>query len=152
MPISFFVENIDYKLKNIAKLKLWIKTLLKKHNVTKANINYIFCNDAYLLDINQTHLNHDTLTDIITFDLKENLSSTQMVADIYISIDRVTENATENNCLPLDELLRVMCHGILHLRGHKDKSKTEALAMRAAEESCICLYYQTNNVPRGTLK
>jgi len=98
---------------------------------TLEEISYVFCSDNYLLKINQNHLNHDTYTDIITFDYSEgNLIS----SEIYISIDRVKENAKTHSAAILDELHRVIIHGVLHLCGYKDKTTKEAEAMRRKED------------------
>lgn len=94
-------------------------------------LNYIFCSDDYLLEINKAFLKHDFLTDIITFDLSE---SSETVGEIYISIDRVKENSSTNSTLFHHELLRVIFHGALHLCGYKDKRKSEITLMREKEE------------------
>jgi rRNA maturation RNase YbeY len=107
-------------------------------------IHYIFCDDAYLLHLNQAHLKHNTYTDIITFPLSS--KGEPVVAEIYISIDRVKENASKFQVPFLHELYRVIFHGALHLCGYKDKGKDEVELMRKKEDH----YLQSYLVPRGT--
>lgn len=102
-------------------------------------INYIFCDDAYLLKINQQYLYHDTYTDIITFQLSP--KGQALLSDIYISVERVRENASLFNTSIKRELHRVIFHGALHLCGYKDKTKADALKMRMAEEKALNLYF-----------
>lgn len=152
MPICFFIECDIFKIKNTLKIKSWLKFVFRNYGIKKATINYIFCTDASLLEINLKYLSHDTLTDIITFDLKENETlQSQIISDIYISLERVLENAMTNQCSNAEELLRVMSHGVLHLLGYKDKTKKHAEIMRREEEKCIAIYCEIHNVPRGTL-
>ena len=135
--ISFQNLSIPFKLKEKTKIKLWIKTIIDKEKHTLGTINYMFCNDDELLEINIKHLNHNTLTDIITFDYTEhkNISS-----DIFISIDRVLENAKKFEVTFEEELHRVMIHGVLHLCGYKDKSKPDAELMRKKENWALKLF------------
>ena len=115
-----------------------VQDFRKNHRID--TINYIFCSDEYLLSINQEYLQHDTYTDIITFDLSNN--KTEIVSDIYISIDRVKENAQKFNSNIEHELHRVLFHGILHLCGLKDKSKQDAALMRSKEEYYLNTYFK----------
>lgn len=116
----------------------WIKSIIKKHSKLLGDISYIFCSDDYLLKINQEHLNHNYYTDIITFDYtKDEIIS----GDIFISIDRVKDNAKNFNQEFNQELARVIIHGILHLLGFKDKSKEEAQLMRKKEEEALNLLH-----------
>lgn len=124
---------------NRAKCRKWISTLCKENNFKLISINYIFCNDEYLLKINQQYLNHNTLTDIITFDLSNELS--EIEGEIYISTERVQENAIKLSVSKSEELLRVVVHGLLHLMGHKDKTKAQKEKMRALEDLAIKEYY-----------
>src|SRR5437763_535937 len=119
-------------------LKAFIEGMLKKHHKSIGSVDYIFCSDEYLLEINRKQLDHDFYTEIITF----NLSSLEepLIAEIYISIDRVAENAKTFQSTFYDELHRVIFHGVLHLNGHKDKSKKEATAMRRAEDNALSAY------------
>ncbi|WP_416867721.1 MAG: rRNA maturation RNase YbeY [Imperialibacter sp.] len=137
MKITFFSEDVSFKLSSPNKVRRWIKKviLLEKH--TLSEISYIFCSDDYLHNMNVQYLNHDTLTDIITFDNSE--EEDQIEGDIFISVDRVKENATQLN-LPFDtELHRVMIHGILHLCGYKDKTSADNDLMRKKEDACLSL-------------
>jgi len=138
MPISFNNQSIPFKLKNKAKLKLWIKSIAEKEKHFVGTINYVFCDDSELLEINLKHLNHNTFTDIITFDYTERL---KINSDIFISIDRVTENAKKFSVAFEDELHRVMIHGIFHLCGYKDKTKSEAELMRKKENWALELKF-----------
>lgn len=129
--INFFAEEIDFKLKNKKVLRSWIEqTLIAENRVLKA-INFVFCNDQYLLNINQDYLEHDTYTDIITFDNSE--TENEVVSDIFISVERVAENASSYQIPFLQELQRVMVHGVLHLAGYKDKSAKDVKTMRGKE-------------------
>jgi len=132
--ISFQNQSISFKLPGKTKLKEWIKTITEKEKHILGNINYIFCSDEELLEINIRHLNHNTYTDIITFDYTE---EKKISSDIFISIDRVTENAKKFDVSFEDELHRVMIHGILHLCGYKDKTKADAELMRKKENGAL---------------
>jgi probable rRNA maturation factor len=128
---------VDRKLNGINKtiLKELVKNIFAKENKSYKIINYIFCSDEYLLEINKSVLNHDYYTDIITFPLHE--TEKQVEAEIYISIDRVKENATIHNTLFKQELTRVIAHGALHLCGYKDKTQKDIKLMRGKEEFYI---------------
>ncbi len=134
MAISFnFVETKDIvSQKN--KVKSWIKSVAEKRGFKVGEISYIFCSDDYLLDINKTYLKHDFYTDIITFDYTD---ATKISADLYISIDRIRDNAQELNLSFEQELHRVIIHGVLHLLGLKNKTEEDAKEMRKAEEECL---------------
>jgi probable rRNA maturation factor len=133
-----------FSLTQRTRLKAFIKILFKKEGYRIDTINYIFCNDAYLLEINKTYLKHHTLTDIITFPLYE--KGSPISSDIYISVDRVKENAKLFGVSFKEEIHRVIFHGALHLCGYKDKSKGDSLLMRQMEEKYLSLYF----VPRET--
>lgn len=132
--ISFQNQSISFKLKNKTKLKLWIKTIVDKEKYALGALNYIFCSDDELLEINIKHLNHNTFTDIITFDYTENK---KISSDIFISIDRVIENSKKFDTTFENELHRVMIHGVLHLCGYKDKTKSDAELMRKKENAAL---------------
>ena len=134
--ISFHNQSISFKLQEKTKLKQWIKTVTEKEKHKLGNINYIFCTDDELLEINLKHLNHNTLTDIITFDYTD---GTTIHSDIFISIERVLENAEKFKVTFEEEFHRVMIHGILHLCGYKDKTKADAELMRKKENSSLKL-------------
>ena len=135
--ISFQNLSIPFKLKEKTNIKLWIKTIIDKEKHTLGTINYMFCNDDELLEINIKHLNHNTLTDIITFDYTEDK---KISSDIFISVDRVLENAKKFEVTFEEELRRVMIHGVLHLCGYKDKSKPDAELMRKKENWALKLF------------
>lgn len=128
--IAFLTEDITFELKEKLKHKAWLKDVAKAEGFKIGELNYIFCSDAYLLDINQKYLGHDTLTDIVTFDNSENPKMIE--GDIFISIERVRENAIKFDTVP-SELKRVMVHGLLHLVGYKDKDKVQKELMRNKE-------------------
>ncbi len=137
MNIQFFYEEIDFKIKNQKSLSLWLSEIIGQYNFQLEELNYIFCSDDYLLEINKQHLNHDYYTDIITFDNSE--SDAQIESDIFISIDRVKENASLQSTQFCDELHRVMVHGVLHLLGFGDKTSLEKKQMREKEDACLSL-------------
>ena len=128
--ITFLTEDITFRLKEKLKHKAWLKDAAKAEGFAIGELNYIFCSDAYLLDINQKYLGHDTLTDIVTFDNSEDPKMIE--GDIFISIERVRENAIKFDTKDT-ELKRVMVHGLLHLAGYKDKDKAQKELMRNKE-------------------
>jgi probable rRNA maturation factor len=133
MSVSFFNEDVDMPNLNVSSIKKWIIKIINNHEKITGNINYIFCSDLYLLEINQKYLNHDYFTDIVTFDYCED----EIVSgDIFISVDRVAENS-EIYKSGNTELYRVIVHGILHLLGFNDSSIEEQTEMRAKEDECI---------------
>lgn len=136
--IEFFVEDIDFKLENQFKIAEWITVIAKKYEHEIDSLNYIFADDDYILDINKTHLNHDYFTDIITFDLND-IESKSLKSDIFISVDRVRENAESFEQIFIDELHRVMIHGVLHLLGFNDSSDKEKKEMRQKENLALSL-------------
>lgn len=135
--INFFNEDVSYSLKQKINLKNWIRDTIENEGQKLKEINFIFCSDEYLLQINQQYLNHSTYTDIITFDNSEKAG--YIVADIFISIERVLENAGKFNTPPGDELHRVLIHGTLHLLGYKDKPKAKKVLMTAMEDKYLSL-------------
>lgn len=137
MAVRYHDEQVQSKLKQRRKLKAYLATLFEKHGFSKEHLelDYIFCSDNYLLRMNKQYLQHDDLTDVITFDLSP--SEEMMQGEIYISVERVAENAIQFGAPYQRELLRVMFHGALHLCGYKDKTVEESAAMRAAEHQCL---------------
>ncbi len=131
MAIHLFEEDINIKIKNKLAIKNWLKSTVELEKKKLGELNYIFCSDEYLLEMNVSYLNHDTLTDIITFDNSE--TEGLIVGDIFISVDRVQENAKKFEVEFAEELHRVMVHGALHLLGYKDKKKAEKEKMREKE-------------------
>ncbi|SMO53391.1 rRNA maturation RNase YbeY [Solitalea koreensis] len=132
MAISFFTEDIKFDLKNKLAVKKWIQATAKAEGKKLKEINYIFCSDEYLLNINQTYLDHDTYTDIVTFDNSE--KEGEIISDIFISVERTRENAQKFSVPEIDELHRVMIHGVLHLCGYKDKTDAQQKLMREKED------------------
>ncbi|GGC26020.1 endoribonuclease YbeY [Parapedobacter defluvii] len=130
--IYFFTEGVTYTLKQKAALRRWINETVKEEGFKAGEISIVLCSDAYLLDINRQYLNHDTYTDIVTFDNSE--ESGVIAGDIFISIERVRENAVKFDVPEHDELHRVMIHGILHLCGYGDKKKEEKARMTEKED------------------
>ncbi len=138
MAIHFFTEDIQYNLPQKLKRKSWLKEIAEKEEYKIKELNFIFCSDEYLYQINVSYLDHHTYTDIITFDNSEKRGSIE--GDIYISIDRINENAKKHNQEIHREMSRVMSHGLFHLLGYKDKSKEESLIMRGKEDFAIELF------------
>jgi probable rRNA maturation factor len=131
--ITFNYET-SFELKSESLLEYWIDNVVSEGGFYIGEINYIFCDDEYLHKLNVEFLQHDTLTDIISFD---NTLGNLISGDIYISIERVTDNAKDFNVSFLDELHRVMIHGVLHYMGYKDKSEEEKIKMRNAENMAL---------------
>lgn len=131
--IQFNYETA-FRLKNEKQISNWISKVITKYGFTEGEINYIFCNDEYLLKLNVEFLNHDTLTDIISFDYT---LRSQISGDIFISIERVQENAVELSQTLENELHRVIIHGVLHYLGYKDKTSAQKQLMRAEEDKCL---------------
>ncbi|MDH4091689.1 MAG: rRNA maturation RNase YbeY [Cyclobacteriaceae bacterium] len=138
MPsINFFEEQVKFKLQHPRKTSHWIRAALKKEKKKLVELNIIFCSDEYLREINTQYLNHSTYTDIVTFDTGDGFGGIE--GDIYISIDRVRENAVKYLSEFDDELHRVIIHGVLHLSGYSDKSNREKAAMRKREDAYLSL-------------
>lgn len=136
MPaIQFFEEGISYKLKNKALVRKWIKDAIAAEGFKLKELTYVFCSDAYLLPMNQQYLNHDTYTDIITFD--NSSVKDEILGDIFISVERVRENAAKFNISETDELHRVIIHGALHLLGYTDKSVVTKKKMTQKEDEYL---------------
>lgn len=131
--ISFFSEDIDFILKDKAKVRVWIGDVVKEEGYSRvAELNFIFCSDAYLLAINKQYLNHDTYTDIVTFDSSK--KEGVIAGDVFISIERTRDNASRYTVSEIDELHRVIIHGVLHLCGYSDQSRTDKLLMTEKED------------------
>ncbi len=128
--LTFHTEDIDFELENAEKIEQWILQTIEEEDGTLSFINYIFCSDTYLHRINVEYLDHDTYTDIITFPY----SDETIESDIFISIDRIRENAKTFNVTFERELHRVMIHGVLHLLGYGDKTEEQQRAMRMRED------------------
>ena len=135
--IDFTSEDTDFEIEKSDKVSYWIKRIIIREQCELNYLNYIFCSDDYLHKINMEHLDHDTLTDIITFPYAEH---PYIESDIFISIDRVQENARNFEVSFEKEFLRVVIHGVLHLCGYGDKTPTEAAIMRKKEDEAITLF------------
>lgn len=138
--IRFFSNGLNLSLNNRNELKYFLKKIIESKGKELVSINYIFCSDKELLRLNNKFLNHDFYTDILTFDLSE--SKKKINAEIFISLERVKDNAAQFKSPIKRELLRVIIHGVLHLCGYSDKSKTEILKMRKAENKYLSLYFK----------
>jgi probable rRNA maturation factor len=136
--IQFFKEGIRFRLNDQAALRKWLVSAARKEKFRIEALNYIFCDDKYLLDMNKAYLKHNYYTDIITFD--NSLEKYSIIGDVYISIDSVRKNAVRFNTTFNDELRRVMVHGLLHLVGYKDKTEKDKKRMRNAENLYLNLF------------
>lgn len=130
--------EIDFRLENESYFTDWISRIIGIEGFLLGEVSYIFCDDGYLLGINKRYLNHDTYTDIISFDYT---SGNLISGDIFISVDRILDNASEFGVEFKEELLRVMSHGILHLMGYMDKSDSDIKVMRMKEKEMIELFH-----------
>jgi probable rRNA maturation factor len=135
--ISFNYET-QFKLPKKSDYKGWLSRVIQSESKSEGDINYIFCDDDFLLGINQQYLNHDTLTDIISFDYSV---GNELHGDVFVSIQRVRENAAEFEVTFEEELKRVMVHGLLHYCGYKDKSEKDKREMRLKEDEKIKLFH-----------
>ncbi|MGB4776323.1 MAG: rRNA maturation RNase YbeY [Daejeonella sp.] len=135
LPIHFFSEDLVYSLSQKEKLRTWINNTIVAEGFKLKELNFIFCSDAYLLNMNKQFLKHDTYTDIITFDNSN--EEKEIIGDIFISIDRIRENAKSFKVSEADELHRVMIHGTLHLLGYPDKGKTAKAIMTQKENDYL---------------
>jgi len=145
MQVQFFFEGVHITLAERNRLKSFLIDLFKKRKTPLSHLTYIFCTDEYLLNINKQFLQHDYYTDIITFNLAPD--SQPIEGEIYISIDRVMENAKVEGVSRKEELHRVIFHGALHLLGYGDKNKDEQMAMRKAENKCLKAYFDVPRIP-----
>ena len=135
--ISFNYEN-EFELPNEDQIATWISHVILSENKKEGEINYIFCDDEYLLNLNLQYLDHDTLTDIISFDYS---IGNELHGDIFISTERVLENAADFKVTFEEELQRVLVHGVLHYCGYKDKSEADEQLMRSKEDEKIKMFH-----------
>ena len=135
--ISFNYET-QFELPNEDQISTWISAVIQSENKKEGDINYVFCNDEYLLNLNEQYLDHDTLTDIISFDYSV---GNELHGDIFISIERVQENAQDFNVTFQEELKRVLVHGVLHYCGYKDKTEQDEQLMRNKEDEKIKMFH-----------
>lgn len=134
MAIFFHSIDINPRLKHKTDLKRWIDDCILAENKKTGDINVIFCSDEHLLEMNRSHLAHDYFTDIITFDFT---IEDEISGDLYISFDRIQDNAQERGLAVENETYRVIIHGVMHLCGYKDKTKKDIAMMRQQEEKCL---------------
>lgn len=134
--INFIIEEVAFELEEPNLIEDWVFRVIEKEQYEVKVINFVFCSDEYLLDINRRFLNHDYLTDVISFPFNEN----PIEGDIVISIDRVKENAKKFDVSFDNELHRVMIHGVLHFCGYKDKTKAEQKEMRQKEDNALAMF------------
>lgn len=135
--ISFNYE-LEFQLENEEQYSSWISNVISSENKKEGDINYIFCDDEYILEINKQYLDHDYYTDIISFDYSV---GNELHGDIFVSIERVRENAVEFGVTFDEELKRVLAHGVLHYCGYKDKTVEEELIMRSKEDEKIKMFH-----------
>lgn len=135
--INFNYET-DFSLDNEEAIASWLSNVISSENKKEGDISYIFCDDEYLHKINVEYLNHDTLTDVISFDYT---MGNQISGDCFISIERVKDNAVDFNVPFEEEIKRVLVHGMLHYCGYKDKTESEEALMRAKEDEKIALFH-----------
>jgi rRNA maturation RNase YbeY len=135
--LNFFSEEIHYRLRNIKKLRTWVQNTIQNEGGELETINFIFTSDSYLHKINVDYLQHDTYTDIITFEYNE--ANMPIISDIYISIDRCRENAKNYKIKLTDEVHRIIIHGVLHLLSYKDKTKKDKELMTSKEDYYLSL-------------
>lgn len=135
--INFNYET-DFELFDEKAIGDWLSSVIVSEDKKEGDINFIFCDDDYLLEINQQYLDHDTLTDIISFDYSV---GKELHGDIFISVERVKENAVDFAVSFEDELLRVLSHGVLHYCGYKDKSEADEVVMRQKEDEKIKMFH-----------
>lgn len=135
--ISFNYE-LEFQLENEEQYSSWISNVISSENKKEGDINYIFCDDEYILEINKQYLDHDYYTDIISFDYSV---GNELHGDIFVSIERVRENAVEFGVTFDEELKRVLAHGVLHYCGYKDKTEEEELLMRSKEDEKIKMFH-----------
>ncbi len=133
-----FAYQTDFELQDHIQYIAWLRAIADSHDATIDSIGFVFCDDEFLLEMNQKHLDHDTYTDIITFDYG---GEELLEGEIYISVDRVRANAEELNVSFEDELKRVMAHGVLHMLGFGDHGMEEKLVMRSMEDKAIALFH-----------
>lgn len=142
MAITFNAENIDFPKIKKRETSNWIKNVAKSYGKETGDISYLFCNDEKILEVNRQYLEHDFYTDIITFDYSE---GDRISGDIFISLDTVLSNSIQYDTNFEEELYRVIIHGVLHLCGINDKSKTESKQMKEAEERALSLRKESGN-------
>lgn len=142
--INFYTEDTKFTFKNKTLVRQWLLSTIEAEGYSLNELNFILCSDEYLLRINQQFLNHDDYTDVITFDNSEEPKT--ILGDIFISVERIKENADTFQTSSYKELCRVMVHGTLHLLGYKDKTKAAKKLMTEKEDLYLGLFPKNNNV------
>ena len=135
--ISFFKENTSFDIKQKNKIKTWLKNIASGYGFEAGDLNYVFCDDEYLLEMNRQYLGHDYYTDIITFDSREDVRNKRLDGDIFISVDTVRANGAEYGEGFEREMMRVIAHGLLHLVGFDDHTAAQQKKMRKAENTAL---------------
>jgi probable rRNA maturation factor len=135
--INFNYES-DFTLDNEEAVATWLSAVIVSENKTEGEINYIFCDDEYLHKINVEYLDHDTLTDVISFDYT---MGNEISGDVFVSVERVLDNSKDYNTSFDEELKRVLVHGVLHYCGYKDKSEADEILMRSKEEEKLAMFH-----------
>jgi len=143
MPITFHKEEIEFDLPAEERLIAWLLDIVRKEEKKITQLSYIFCSDEYLLEINKTYLKHDEYTDIITFPYKQ---GHEIESDIFISVDRVRDNAIQYDTTFESELLRVIAHGLLHMSGYGDKTEEDQNKMTEMENQCLVMWKNSKNL------
>ena len=143
MPATFTDNEVTSRLKDKRRLSAWLDDLVttELEGIKRVKLQYVFCTDDYLLTLNEQYLQHDTYTDIITFDLSDN--EREVVGEMYISVDRVADNANQFGVTYNEELHRVIFHGALHLCGYGDKADDEIAEMRRKEQACLKAWFSS---------
>lgn len=140
--INFAFIDVEVHALDVVITASWLESVCQEENQFLGEINFVFCNDEYLLEINRSYLDHDFYTDVITFDYSE---EGYLSGDVFVSVERVIDNAVVFDTSFLNELHRILVHGLLHLAGYKDKNDDEKKIMRSKED-----YYLLSHVSRGT--
>jgi probable rRNA maturation factor len=145
--IRFCSQGVSFNLKNKKEVRSWLMQVIRDENQRCGEITFVFCNDRYLLELNKTYLNHDTLTDIITFPVEDDKG--KISGDIFISVERVSENAEKFHQQFGQEIKRVMVHGVLHLLGYSDKGKKAKSEMTGREDHYLGKFESSDYVSRA---
>ena len=138
--ICFFKENTTFDIKSKNKIKTWLRSVAAQYGFTAGDLNYVFCDDEYLLSMNRQYLGHDYYTDIITFDSREDPAAKRLDGDIFISVDTVKANGEQYGEGVSREIMRVIAHGLLHLVGFDDHTRKQQKEMREAEDSALKIW------------
>jgi probable rRNA maturation factor len=141
--IDFFAEDVSFPELDFEDVKRWVAKTIESKNCHVADISFIFCSDEYLLELNRKYLNHDYYTDILTFNYNQD---NYISGDLFLSLDRIAENAKNLNILFIHEILRVCIHGVLHLLGYEDSSEMDKNAMRLEEDKYLKIFFDVKKI------